>query len=122
MSRLQRRAWELGQEEWESADARRLADRCARHADGLFTFLWHDGVDPTNNHAEREVRPAVQMRKNSYQNASPSGAHTQAVLMTVFRTLKRRGHNPLGALTQAVAHYAATGQLPNIPHANASGG
>ncbi|MGL4513747.1 MAG: IS66 family transposase, partial [Lacipirellulaceae bacterium] len=122
VSRLERRAAELAAEDWESPDARRLADRCARHAGELFTFLWHDGVDPTNNLAEREVRPAVQIRKNSYQNASPSGAQTQAVLMTVLRTLKRRGHNPLAALTKAVYHYAATGSLPPLPTASASDG
>jgi len=122
VSRLERRVAELASEDWQSPDARRLAARCARHAGELFTFLWRDGVDPTNNHAEREVRPAVQMRKNSYQNAGLSGARTQAVLMTVLRTLKRRGHNPLAALTQAVSRYAATGQLPPIPAKIASDG
>jgi transposase len=114
VARLENRALRLEDEPWESADARRLAKRLARHGAELFTFLWHDGVDPTNNLAEREVRPAVMMRKNSYQNASPSGAQTQAVLMTVLRTLKRRGHNPLQALTNAVSHYAATGKMPPI--------
>jgi len=121
-TRLERRVAELASEDWESPDTRRLAARCAKHAGELFTFLWHDGVDPTNNLAEREVRPAVQMRKNSYQNASPSGAQTQAVLMTVLRTLQRRGHNPLAALTEAVSHYAAHGRLPPIPAPVASGG
>ncbi|WP_145382511.1 hypothetical protein [Botrimarina mediterranea] len=56
-------------EVWDSADARRLA----KYGSELFTFLWHDGVDPTNSHAEREVWLAVQMRKNSYQNAAKKG-------------------------------------------------
>jgi hypothetical protein len=55
------------------------------------------------------------MRKNSYQNASHTGAHTQAVLMTVLRTLKRRGHDPLRSLTQAVRQYAKTGELTPMP-------
>lgn len=122
ISRLERRAGEISQDEWGSADAQRLAKRIGKHSGELFTFLWHDNVDPTNNHAEREVRPAVQMRKNSYQNASQKGALTQAVLMTTFRTLRRRGHNPLTTLTQAVAHYAATGQLPDLPAENRSDG
>lgn len=122
VSRLERRAAELAHEDWQSADARRLAARCAKHAGELFTFLWHEGVDPTNNRAEREVRPAVLMRKASYQNASPSGASTQAVLMTVLRTLKRRGLIPLQALNHAVATYAQTGKLPTVPAAGTSGG
>jgi transposase len=35
--------------------------------------------------------------------------------MTVLRSLKRRGHNPLAALTHAVSHYAANGELPPLP-------
>ena len=54
--------------------------------------------------------------------ASPSGAHTQAVLMTVLRTLKRRGLKPLQTLTKAVASYAETGELLAIPAGDASGG
>jgi len=120
ISRLERRVGELAQEEWKSADARRLAKRLDKYGHELFTFLWYDDVDPTNNHAEREVRPAVQMRKNSYQNASQKSDLTQAVLMTIFRTLRRRGHNPLTTLTEAVTHYAATGQLPDLPAVNPS--
>jgi hypothetical protein len=120
VSRLERRAAELAQVEWRSADARRLAARCVNHAGELFTFLWYDGVDPTNNLAEREVRPAVLMRKVSYQNASPSGAQTQAVLMTVLRTLKRRGFKPLQTLNTVVAHYAQNGKLPTFPAAKPS--
>lgn len=122
VARLENRALALADEPWESPDARRLAARLAKHGAELFTFLWHDDVEPTNNHAEREVRPAVAMRKVSYQNASGSGAQTQAVLMTIFRTLHRRGRNSLAALTQAVKHYAATGKLPPIPAANTSPG
>lgn len=120
--RLENRAMTLSNEEWGSEDARRLAKRLAKHGTELFTFLWYEEVDPTNNHAEREVRPAVQMRKNSYQNASQEGAQTQAVLMTIFRTLRRRGLKPLQTLTKAVGHYAATGELPAMPAAIGSGG
>ena len=42
------------------------------------------------------------VRKNSYANGSESGAETQAVLMSVFRTLKQRGHNPVSAVLNAV--------------------
>jgi len=68
-----------------------------------------------NNHAEREVRPAVLMRKNSFQNMSEAGALTHSILMTVFRTLKRRGHNPVDTLVEALREYVATGALPPLP-------
>lgn len=55
------------------------------------------------------------MRKASYGNQSERGADTRAVLMTVYRTLKRRGHDPLRVPTDALRTDAATGQLPPLP-------
>src|SRR5947208_3266419 len=47
-------------------------------------------VPSGNNHGERQIRPAVIARKHSYANGSEDGAETQALLMSVFRTLKHR--------------------------------
>ena len=43
------------------------------HHDELFTFLDHAEVPFDNNHAERAIRPAVIIRKNSYANRSHRG-------------------------------------------------
>ena len=93
--------------------------RLRRHEAELFTFLDHPEVPSDNNHAEREVRPAVMMRKNCYANNSTDGAETQAVLMSVFRTLKQRGHNPVSAVLDAVRASLRTSQLPPLPAKNA---
>jgi transposase len=113
--RLDARLTELLSGPWEQRHARRLVKRLRRHADELFTFLDHDEVPFDNNHAERQIRPAVVARKNSYANGSEDGAETQAVLMSVFRTLKQRDHNPVSAVTMAVRAYLQTGQLPPLP-------
>lgn len=113
--RLDARLGELLKSPWEQRHARRLVKRLRRHAAELFTFLDHADVPFDNNHAEREIRPAVIARKNSYANGSEDGAETQAVLMSVFRTLKQRGHNPVSAVTQAVRSHLQTGQLPPLP-------
>jgi hypothetical protein len=55
------------------------------------------------------IRPAVIIRKNSYCNRSQRGADTQAVLMSVYRTLKLRGHDPIRTVIQAVREYLTTG-------------
>jgi hypothetical protein len=55
--------------------------------------------------------------KNSYANGSTDWAETQAVLMSVFRTLKQRGHNPVAATLDAVRSSLRTGQLPPLPEA-----
>jgi transposase len=89
--------------------------RLRRHESELFTFLDHPEVPSDNNHSERQIRPAVMMRKNIYANGSSDGAETQSVLMSVFRTLKQRGHNPVSAVLEAVRTYLRTGQLPPLP-------
>ena len=98
-------------------DARRLAERLSRHRDPLFTSLDGDRlhVPPDNNHAERQVRPAVIMRKNIQGNRSVAGAEVQAVLMSVFRTLRLRGHDPTATIAAALRELLHTGKLPPLP-------
>ena len=69
----------------------------------------------TNNHGERMIRPAVIIRKNSQSNRSDKGAATQALLMSVYRTLKLRGLDPVRTVSDALRTYLATGQLPALP-------
>ena len=107
---------------WEERHARRLVKRLRRHEAELFTFLDHPEVPFDNNHSERILRPAVLVRKNSYANGSESGAETQAVLMSVFRTLKQRGQNPVSAVLEAVRTSLESGQLPPLPGAATAAG
>ena len=108
--------------EHDDPDAQRLAKRLCKHQDSTPTFLDTPGVDPTNNRAERMIRPAVIARKNIQGNRSEQGAATQAVLMTVFRTLKLRGHDPLATVEQALRTYNATGKPPPLPERVAASG
>jgi hypothetical protein len=100
---------------YADADAQRLAKRLLRHCDSLFTFLDHPEVPYENNHAERMIRPAVIIRKNSQSNRSDKGSATQAILMSIFRTLKLRGLDPVQTVTAALRTYTATGHLPPLP-------
>lgn len=119
--RIHGRLAELIDTPWEDPNAKRLIKRFRRHQDELFTFLDQEGVPFDNNHAERTIRPAVIIRKNSYGNRSQQGADCQAVLMSVFRTLRQRGHDPTGTITAALAEYLATGKLPPLPVAASDG-
>jgi hypothetical protein len=85
--RLQQRLSALLAQEWKERHARWLVKRRRRHETELFTLLDHPGVPSDNNHAERQIRPAVIVRKNIYANGSEEGAKTQAVHRSVFRTL-----------------------------------
>lgn len=112
---LETRFDELLATPWDDQQARRLIKRLRRHRRDLLTFLDHAEVPFDNNAGERAIRPAVIIRKNSYCNRSQRGADTQAVLMSIYRTLKQRGHDPLSTITQAVTEYLRTGKLPPLP-------
>lgn len=115
VARLEQRLAKLGSESWEHPDANRLSKRMAKYGSELLTFLWYDDVPSDNNAGERAIRPAVMIRKNSYCNHSDRGALTQSVLMSVLRTLRVRGHQPLDTILSALATYAATGVMPPLP-------
>ena len=95
-----------------------MAKRLSKYAEYIFTFLDYADVPFENNFAERQIRPAVILRKNSQSNRSERGAATLAILMNVYRTLKLRGRNPTKALAGARRPYITTGQLPPLPNPN----
>lgn len=107
---------------WTDSHARRLIKRLRRHRNHLFTFLDQPGVPFDNNLAERAIRPAVIIRKNSYGNRSDQGADVQAVLMSIFFTLKKRGHHPVNTIYDTLTTYLKTGQLPPLPAPDTAGG
>jgi transposase len=122
IDRLYERLLELALAAYTDADTRRLAKRLEKYRDEMFVFLKDPAVPSDNNHAEREIRFAVILRKIMYGNRSKDGAWTQSVLMTILRTLKRRGHNPIEVFVSALQEYIRTGQLPPFPPATPSNG
>jgi len=103
-----------GCDTWSKPDCKRLCKRLVKFRDSIFTFLDDPAVPFDNNRAEREIRPAVIARKNSFHNTSEAGADTQAMLMSVYRTLKLRGLDPIETLADALGVLIATGQLPPL--------
>jgi len=122
VNRLNARVAELASGEYADADARRLARRLGRYGEYLFTFLDYADVPFENNFAERQIRPAVILRKNSQSNRSERGAATQAILMSVYRTLKLRSLNPTQTIAEALKTYVTTGKLPPLPEADIANG
>jgi len=120
--RLDSRLDEIIATPWKDADAKRLVKRLIKYRDQLFTFLDHEGVSADNNHGEREIRPAVIIRKNSLCNRSEKGANMQAVMMSIYRTLRLRGLDPIATVAQALRQYIETGKLPPLPRPSTSRG
>ena len=71
----------------------------------LWTFVQVNGVEPTNNTAERAIRPGVQWRKGSFGTHSEAGSRFVESMLTVVATLKQQKRNVLDYLT--TAHEAA---------------
>jgi transposase len=70
--------------------------------EALWTFVRVPGVEPTNNHAERTLRPAVLWRKSSFGNNSEAGCRFTERILTVVQTLRLQKRNVLDYITQAV--------------------
>lgn len=104
---LQKQLFALAEAHLDDADreVRNLANALFIHFERLFTFLEHEGVEPTNNVAERVLRTAVQWRKISFGNRSRNGEIATARLLTVTQTCKRQQRHVLGYLANAVRSY-----------------
>ena len=72
-----------------------LQGRIIKHADCWLVFAKDTRVPPTNNLAERTLRPLVIMRKICFGNRSHDGGQRLAKIMSVKATARRHGHNPL---------------------------
>ena len=91
-----------------------LAGKLYKRFDHLFTFIFHEGVEPTNNMAERGIRPAVQWRKVCFGNRSDNGAVLTSRLLTVTRTCWLQKRNPLEFLVAAITAHRSGQAAPSL--------
>jgi len=67
----------------------------------LWTFVWEDDVEPTNNPAERPLRRAVLWRRRSFGTQSEAGSRFVERILTVVTTLQQQQRDVLAYLTSA---------------------
>jgi transposase len=84
------------------------------HRQALWTFVAHADVEPTNNHAEREIRAFVLWRKRSYGTQSERGNVFAERVMTVAHTARKQNKNVLAFLTACCRARAGSGSLPSL--------
>jgi transposase len=85
--------------------------------DALWTFVRVEGVEPTNNAAERAIRPGVLWRKGSFGTQSAQGSRFVETMMTVVATLKQQHRNVLAYMTDACqAAYTGMPAPSLLPH------
>ena len=71
------------------------------YVSALWTFVYKDGVEPTNNAAEQALRHGVLWRKSSFGTQSAAGSRFAERMMTVVATLRQQKRNVLDYLTAA---------------------
>jgi len=98
----------------EEKCVRTLANNLLKRFNDLFTFIFYEGVDPTNNIAERGIRPAVQWRKICFGNRSDNGAVLTSRLLTVTRTCWLQKRNPLEFLVAAITAHRSGQAAPSL--------
>ena len=84
------------------------------HKRALFTFAFVAGVDPTNNHAERALRPFVLWRKVSFGSQSERGCLFAQRMMTVAHTLRLQGRSVFKFVVEACQAHLAGAPLPSL--------
>jgi transposase len=89
----------------------RTCRRLLKVEPALWTFVHTQGLEPTNNEAERTVRPGVLMRKVSLGTQSAQGSLFVERMLTVTQSLRRQGRNVLHFLTTA-CQAALSGSKP----------
>jgi transposase len=108
---FRRRVVRLGNMPVPKGKAETLAARVHKHIDGLVRFARDPAVQPHNNRTERQVRPLVVNRKNSYGSDTAKGARRLCVLASVMETCRLNGHRLITWLRDALA--APPGHIPN---------
>ena len=95
-------------------DVANLALALLQHFERFFAFLRHEGVEPTNNAAERALRCAVQWRKISFGSRSAQGEVAVARLLTVTRTCRMQNRAPLDYLVTALRSHRYAQPIPSL--------
>jgi transposase len=80
----------------------------------LWTFVRVEGIEPTNNVAERALRHAVQWRKTSYGTASEAGSRFVENILSAVATCRQQGRNVLEYLTACCRAYQRGEPPPSL--------
>lgn len=91
-----------------------FCDGLLSHRDWLWTFTTVRGIEPTNNDAERALRPAVIYRKLSFGTQSNSGSRYLERILTVSETCRRQSRSAYEFLVEAMEAKFADRPAPSL--------
>jgi hypothetical protein len=105
--RVEDRLDRLARGHYDEPHANRLAKRLHKHRGELTRFLWDKELGGTNNAAERALRPAVVMRKNTGGSRSAEVSEAWAKLASLMRTASQQGRGVLETVKQLLTEHWA---------------
>lgn len=91
-----------------------MAREVLSQRDYLWSFVDSEGIEPTNNAAERAIRPVVLWRKGSFGTDSPDGSRFVERILSTVTTLKQQGRHVLEYLTQATEDHTAGRRVESL--------
>ena len=80
----------------------------------LWTFVRVEGIEPTNNHAERLLRSGVLWRKNAFGCHSEAGCRFAERMLTVTQTLRLQKRSVLDYLYRALVAHRSGAPAPAL--------
>ncbi len=80
----------------------------------LWLFVTVEGLEPTNNAAERAIRPAVLWRRTSFGSQSEAGSTFVARMLTVVTTLRSQNRNVLEYMRMAITAARSGQSAPSL--------
>ena len=98
----------------EKGKRRGLAKDLLKLWPAVFQFIDREGIEPTNNQAERDLRPAVLWRKGSFGTRSEAGSRFVSRILSVWATCKKQRVALIDWLTDALQAAAGLRVTPTL--------
>jgi hypothetical protein len=91
-----------------------FCDEILPRREHLWTFLEVEGIEPTNNTAERTLRPAVIYRKLSFGTQSARGSRYLERILTISETCRLQNRNAYQFLIEAMKAKFSNSNVPSL--------
>jgi transposase len=95
-------------------DTRRTCRNILKLEQALWMFVDYEGIEPTNNAAERALRRGVIWRRRSFGTQSESGSQFVERILTVVTTLRQQKRDVLDYLTEACTAKMSGNAVPSL--------
>lgn len=97
-----------------SKEVARFCKNLLKKWESLFTFIYYEGVEPTNNRAERLIRAGAKMRKISFCTRSKNGQLLLARLLSISQTCRMQNRKPIEFYLEAIHAYRNNLKHPSL--------